>query len=137
MTGSFRSCRAIEVVYVTRGTDGHRLDIETDVPARMDRLPWSGWHLRVIIALGTSWMLDGLQVTLAGSLAGILGDKHGLGLTTPQITAGATTYLAGAVVAEPPFGYLTDRLGRKEALSCHLGHIYTRYRRHCFVMELL
>ena len=46
--------------------------IETDVPARMDRLPWSSWHARIIIALGTSWMLDGLQVTLAGSLAGIL-----------------------------------------------------------------
>jgi MFS family permease len=88
--------------------------IETDVPARMDRLPWSGWHLRVIIALGTSWMLDGLQVTLAGSLAGILGDKHGLGLTTPQITAGATTYLAGAVIGAIFFGYLTDRLGRKK-----------------------
>jgi len=55
----------------------------------MDRLPWSGWHTRIIIALGTSWMLDGLQVTLAGSLAGILEDKAGLGLTDPQVTAPA------------------------------------------------
>ena len=59
-------------------------------------------------------MLDGLQVTLAGSLAGILGDKKGLGLTTPQVTAGATTYLAGAVIGAILFGYLTDRMGRKK-----------------------
>ncbi len=87
--------------------------IETDVPARLDRLPWSGWHLKIIIALGTSWLLDGLQVTLAGSLAGILEDKQGLGLTDSQVAAGATTYLAGAVLGALAFGYLTDRLGRR------------------------
>ncbi len=88
--------------------------IETDVPARLDRLPFSGWHRRIIIALGTSWLLDGLQVTLAGSLAGILEDKKALGLSDPQVTAGATTYLAGAVVGALLFGYLTDRLGRRK-----------------------
>ena len=88
--------------------------IETTVPARLDRLPWSRWHLRIVIALGTSWLLDGLQVTLAGSLAGILEDKRGLGLTAPQVTAGATTYLAGAVLGALFFGYLTDRLGRRK-----------------------
>src|ERR1700710_1271776 len=87
--------------------------IETDVPARLDRLPFSGWHWKIIMALGTSWLLDGLQVTLAGSLAGILENKAGLGLTDPQVTAGATTYLAGAVIGAILFGYLTDRLGRK------------------------
>src|SRR5579875_1696499 len=87
--------------------------IETDVPARLDRLPWSSWHLKIIVALGTSWLLDGLQVTLAGSLAGILEAKSGLGLTDPQVTAGATTYLAGAVLGALLFGYLTDRLGRR------------------------
>ncbi len=87
--------------------------IETSVPARLDRLPFSGWHRKIIIALGTSWLLDGLQVTLAGSLAGILEDKKALGLSDPQVTAGATTYLAGAVAGAILFGYLTDRLGRR------------------------
>lgn len=87
--------------------------IETNVPARLDRLPFSGWHRKIIIALGTSWLLDGLQVTLAGSLAGILEDKKALGLSDPQVTAGATTYLAGAVAGAILFGYLTDRLGRR------------------------
>lgn len=88
--------------------------IETDIPARLDRLPWSSWHMRIITALGTSWMLDGLQVTLAGSLAGILEDKKALALTDPQVAAGATTYLAGAVAGAILFGYLTDRLGRRK-----------------------
>ena len=88
--------------------------IETDVPARLDRLPFSAWHRKIILALGTSWLLDGLQVTLAGSLAGILEDKKALGLSDPQVTAGATTYLAGAVTGAILFGYLTDRLGRRK-----------------------
>jgi len=88
--------------------------IETEVPARLDRLPWSRWHVRILVALGTSWLLDGLQVTLAGSLAGILEAKNGLALTAPQVTAGATTYLAGAVVGAILFGWLTDRLGRRK-----------------------
>lgn len=88
--------------------------IETDVPARLDRLPWSGWHRKIVLALGTSWLLDGLQVTLAGSLAGILEDKKALGLSDSQVSAGGTTYLAGAVVGAILFGYLTDRLGRRK-----------------------
>jgi MFS family permease len=88
--------------------------IETDIPARLDRLPWSFWHTRIIVALGTSWLLDGLEVTLVGSLSGILESNSGLHLTDPQVTGAATTYLAGAVLGALLFGYLTDRLGRRK-----------------------
>jgi MFS family permease len=89
-------------------------DIETNIPARLDRLPWSRWHSRIIVALGTSWLLDGLEVTLVGSLAGVLESKSGLHLTDQQVTGAATTYLAGAVLGALLFGYLTDRLGRRK-----------------------
>jgi MFS family permease len=88
--------------------------IETDIPARLDRLPWSRWHTRIIVALGTSWLLDGLEVTLVGSLSGILESNSGLHLTDPQVTGAATTYLTGAVLGALTFGYLTDRLGRRK-----------------------
>ncbi len=88
--------------------------ILTDIPLRMDGLPWSSWHTRILIALGTSWILDGLEVTLVGSLSGILESKNGLSLTDPQVTGAATTYLAGAVIGALLFGHLTDRLGRKK-----------------------
>src|SRR4051812_41504571 len=87
--------------------------IETDVPAKLDRLPWSRWHATIITALGTSWILDGLEVTMVGSLSGILESQAGLHLTGPQVTGAATTYLAGAVAGALLFGYLTDRLGRR------------------------
>jgi MFS family permease len=87
--------------------------IQTDIPQRMDRLPWSHWHARIIVALGTSWILDGLEVTLVGSLSGVLGSKAGLSLSDQQITAAATIYLAGAVCGALLFGQLTDRLGRR------------------------
>jgi MFS family permease len=87
--------------------------IESDVPARLDRLPWSAWHMRIISALGTSWILDGLEVTLVGSLSGVLQSKDGLGLSDQAVAAAATTYLAGAVIGALLFGHLTDRLGRR------------------------
>src|SRR4051795_11566233 len=88
--------------------------IETEIPQRLDRLPWSGWHVRILIALGTSWLLDGLEVTLVGSLSGILQSKAGLSLTDPQVSAAATVYLAGAVSGALFFGHLTDRFGRRK-----------------------
>ena len=88
--------------------------VRTDIPQRLDRLPWSSWHMRIITALGTSWLLDGLEVTLVGSLSGILESRAGLKLSDPQVTAAATTYLVGAVLGALLFGYLTDRLGRRK-----------------------
>jgi MFS family permease len=102
-------------------TGGTGKVIRTDIPARLDRLPWSRWHWIVIIALGVTWILDGLEVTLVGSIAGALTDKSTLGLTTSQATAAGSFYLAGAVVGALFFGYLTDRLGRKKLFMVTLG----------------
>jgi MFS family permease len=88
--------------------------IESYVPARLDRLPWSRWHWLIVISLGATWILDGLEVTLAGSLGGILTRHETLGLSDAQVGATATFYLAGAVLGALLFGYGTDRLGRKK-----------------------
>jgi len=95
--------------------------IETNIPARLDRLPFSGWHKRTIVTLGTSWSPDGLQVTLVGSLAGILENKNTLGLSDPQVTAGATAYLAGVVAGAIVLGYMTDRMGRRKLFLATLA----------------
>jgi MFS family permease len=88
--------------------------VETQIPARLDRLPWSRWHLRILLALGTSWILDGLEVTLVGSLSGVLQSKDGLMLSNQEVTSAASIYLAGAVLGALLFGRLTDRHGRKK-----------------------
>jgi MFS family permease len=88
--------------------------IETNVPQRMDRLPWSRWHWLVVIGLGVTWILDGLQVTLAGAIGAILQNPKALGLTTEQVGWSASCYLSGAVVGALFFGYATDRFGRKK-----------------------
>ena len=95
--------------------------IETDVPARMDRLPWSRWHWLIVTALGVTWILDGLEVTLAGALGVILKDHNALGLTDAQVGISASSYLTGAVLGALVFGYGTDRLGRKKLFYVTLG----------------
>lgn len=94
--------------------------IETNIAARLDRLPWSRWHLLVVISLGITWLLDGLEGNLAGSLAGILKRKDTLGFSDAQLGLSATYYLLGAVLGALVFGYLTDRLGRKKLFSITL-----------------
>jgi len=87
--------------------------ITTDIPARLDRLPWSAWHWRVVIALGVSWLLDGLEVTVVGSLGPALQRPETLGLTASQIGWAASAYIGGAVLGALYFGRLADKLGRK------------------------
>jgi MFS family permease len=89
--------------------------ITTDIPARLDRLPWARWHWVVVLGLGTVWILDGLEVTIVGSIAGRLTEKgSGLGITESQIGVAAGVYVAGACFGALFFGYLADRLGRKK-----------------------
>lgn len=86
----------------------------TDIPARLDRLPWSAWHWRVVIALGVAWVLDGLEVTLVGSFGSILERPETLGLTAADIGLAGSLYIAGAVIGALVFGRLADVLGRKK-----------------------
>jgi MFS family permease len=87
---------------------------ETDIPARLDSLPWGRFHTLVVIALGITWILDGLEVTLAGALSGALKQSSALALTNSEVGAAGSAYLGGAVLGALFFGWLTDRLGRRK-----------------------
>ncbi len=89
----------------------------TDIPARLDRLPWARFHWLVVIALGITWILDGLEVTLVGSLSGAIAESPSLHLSGGEIGVAASAYLGGAVVGALFFGWLTDRLGRKKLFT--------------------
>jgi MFS family permease len=96
--------------------------IETKIPARMDRLPWSRWHWMVVIGLGTVWILDGLQVTIIGAIAPRLTQPgSGLTLTAAEIGFAASAYIAGACIGALYFGWLADRLGRKKLFMITLA----------------
>src|ERR1700760_1689084 len=96
--------------------DDHRADrvVETSIPFRLDGLRWSGFHTRVVVALGITWILDGLEVTLAGALSGALKQSPTLQFTNFDVGFANSAYLAGAVIGAFGFGWLTDRIGRKK-----------------------
>ena len=88
--------------------------IETNIPFRLDALRWSGFHTRVVLALGITWILDGLEVTLAGALSGALKDSPTMRFSNFDVGFSNSLYLAGAVLGAIGFGWLTDRIGRKK-----------------------
>ena len=95
--------------------------IETDIPARLDRLPWTRFHTLIVAALGITWILDGLEVTLAGSIAGALQESPVLHFSAAEVGLVGSAYLTGAVTGAVLFGYLTDRFGRKKLFFVTLG----------------
>ena len=101
--------------------------IETNIPARLDRLPWSSWHWLVVTALGITRLLDGLEVTLAGTLGGVLKNRNALGLTHSEVGFSAGSYLFGAVIGALGFGYATDRLGRKKLFTLDSWYFISRH----------
>ncbi|HEX3550976.1 MAG TPA: MFS transporter [Candidatus Elarobacter sp.] len=95
--------------------------ITTDIPFRLDRLPWSRWHWTIVIGLGITWILDGLEVTIVGSINPTLASRAGLNFTPAETGFAATAYLVGAVIGALGFGYLTDRFGRRRLFLITLG----------------
>src|ERR1700716_2171331 len=95
--------------------------IETSIPSRLDSLRWSGFHTRVVLALGITWILDGLEVTLAGALSGALKESPTLQFSNFDVGFSNSAYLAGAVLGALGFGWLTDRIGRKKLFLIKLS----------------
>ena len=95
-------------------------ECETDIPPRLDRLPWSRWHFRVAAALGITFLLDGLEGGVGGSLSGALKEHSTLHFTDAQLGIGSTGYLLGTVLGALAFGYLADRYGRKTLFTATL-----------------
>ncbi|MBX9710393.1 MAG: MFS transporter [Xanthobacteraceae bacterium] len=104
---------ASEIASASRSAVSSRT-IETDIPARLDALKWNSFHTRVIAALGITWILDGLEVTLAGALSGALKQSPTLQFSNIDIGLANSAYLAGAVTGAIGFGWLTDRIGRRK-----------------------
>ena len=88
--------------------------VETDLPSRLDRLPWGRFHSLIVVALGVTWLLDGLEVTLAGSVASALKSSEVLRFSNTDVGLAGSAYIAGAVLGALGFGWLTDRLGRRK-----------------------
>src|SRR5439155_22168849 len=95
--------------------------MRTLIPARIDRLPWSKFHTRMVIALGVAWILDGLEITVASAVADTLSKPETLNMSSTAVGLVATIYLAGEVVGALFFGILSDRLGRRNLFMITLG----------------
>ncbi len=93
--------------------------VRSDIPARMDRLPWTRWHWLIVVSLGTVWILDGLEVTIKGAVGASL--KDSIGFSTVQVAGSASIYILGAITGALVWGYLTDRFGRKKLFIVTLG----------------
>ena len=100
--------------------------IRTRIPARLDQLPWSRFHWLVVLALGVTWILDGLEVTLKGAVSGVLQLPETMGFSAAEIGLLGSGYLTGAVLGALVFGRLTDRYGRKRLFFITLG-VYLVY----------
>ncbi len=94
--------------------------VQTDIPARLDRLPWGRFHWLLVIALGVTWVLDGLEGTVVAAITPVLQSKSTLGLSPGEMGLAATLYLVGLIAGALFFGYLTDRLGRKKLFTITL-----------------
>ena len=94
--------------------------VETSIPARLDRLAWGRFHWLVVVALGVAWILDGLEVTLVGSLSGAIAQSPDMQLSSAAVGGLGSSYVAGAVLGALLFGWLTDRLGRKRLFTVTL-----------------
>src|SRR2546421_5617277 len=106
------------------GTEGSSQSpgaIRSLIPARIDRLPWSSFHTRMVLALGVAWILDGLEITIASAVADTLTQPETLGLSSTAVGFLATVYLAGEVVGALFFGRLSDKLGRRNLFMITLG----------------
>jgi MFS family permease len=100
---------------------------ETRIPSRLDRLPWSRFHTLLVLALGITWILDGLEVTLMGAIGAVLTRPDVMHFSAAQIGFISSCYLAGAVIGSMVFGHLTDRFGRRKffflSLSIYLAGV--------------
>src|SRR5918999_1411076 len=107
--------RTEEEARVSNGGGAAQGAVESYIPTRMDRLPWARWHWLVVLALGITWILDGLEVTIVGNIAGRLTEpESGLNFTEGQICLAAGIYIAGACTGALFFSYLNDKYGRKK-----------------------
>src|SRR5690348_17847685 len=95
--------------------------IRSTIPARLDRLKWSPFHTRMVLGLGVAWILDGLEITIASAVTGVLGQSNTLNLNSTEVGLIATIYLIGEVIGALYFGRMSDKLGRRTLFMLTLG----------------